>query len=105
MRILVLAAAVGLLSVPAFAQQTSVSPAPVDKPAAPAPVKPAKKAGLDDPNRIVCKREHVVGSNRPQKVCMTAAERDRLKDQSDQLTDPGRRSAGTAEDFKNGPGL
>jgi hypothetical protein len=70
-----------------WADQT---PAPSD-PAAPAPApdaKPAKpKSKMDDPDRIVCTREHVVGSNRPQKICMTVAERQRLKDIADQTTD------------------
>ncbi|NBB15766.1 hypothetical protein GVN21_10410 [Caulobacter sp. SLTY] len=87
----------------AVAQPTGVSPVQVAKPAAPKPIKPAKKSGLDDPDRIVCKREHVVGSNRPQKVCMTVADRERLKDQADQLTDPGRRTAGTPNDFSENP--
>ena len=30
-------------------------------------------------------RQHVVGSNRPQKVCMTVAERDRLRDATARL--------------------
>lgn len=80
---------------------TTVSPVEVDKPEAskPAPVEGIKKGSLNDPDRIVCKREHVVGSNRPQKVCMTVAQREQLKDQVEQLTDPGRRTAGTREDF------
>lgn len=95
MRIAVLAIAAMALAGPVMAQPAAATPAPATTP----------KKKIDDPNRIVCKREHVVGSNRPQKVCMTAADRERLKDQSEQLTDPGRRTAGTAEDFKNGPGL
>ncbi|HYE45113.1 MAG TPA: hypothetical protein VEA44_04990 [Caulobacter sp.] len=74
----------------AIAAMTIAGPA-LAQAGAGAPATPAKK--IDDPNRIVCKREHVVGSNRPQKVCMTAGERQRLKDQADQLTDPGRRTA------------
>jgi hypothetical protein len=95
MRLAVLAIAAMALAGPALAQPPAAAPAPA--------VTPKKK--IEDPNRIVCKREHVVGSNRPQKVCMTVADRERLKDQAEQLTDPGRRSAGTAEDFKNGPGM
>ncbi|NBB15767.1 hypothetical protein GVN21_10415 [Caulobacter sp. SLTY] len=97
MRIAVIAFAAVALATPVLAQSGAGAPAP-------APAATPKKK-IDDPNRIVCKREHVVGSNRPQKVCMTVADRERLKDQTDQLTDPGRRSAGTAEDFKNGPAL
>jgi hypothetical protein len=89
---------------PAIAQSppgTVVSPVQVDKPeeSKPAPVEGIKKGSLNDPDRIVCKREHVVGSNRPQKVCMTVAQRELLKDQAEQMTDPGRRTAGTKEDF------
>ena len=83
---------VGLLALgiaaPALAQPSTVAPVQVDKPAAEA----AKKKSFDDPDRIVCTREHVVGSNRPQKVCMTVAQRQRLKDQADKLTDPGNRT-------------
>lgn len=50
--------------------------APADTAPATAKPKPAK----DDPDRIVCVRQHVVGSNRPQKICMTVAERDRMRD-------------------------
>ncbi|HYE45112.1 MAG TPA: hypothetical protein VEA44_04985 [Caulobacter sp.] len=102
MRLFICGAVGALLASPALAQPT-VSPVQVDKPAAPAAIKPAKKSDLDDPNRIVCKREHVVGSNRPQKVCMTVGERERLKDQADLLTDPGRRTAGTPNDFSDNP--
>ncbi len=27
---------------------------------------------IDDPERVICRRERVVGSNRPQRTCMTA---------------------------------
>lgn len=30
-------------------------------------------------NRLICRREVAVGSNRPQRICMTLAERDRLR--------------------------
>lgn len=92
MRLALLAAAAVLaVASPSLAQTAT----PTASPAAP------KKGGMDDPNRIVCKKEHVVGSNRPQKVCMTVAERERLKDQADLLTDPGRRTPGTASDLKD----
>jgi hypothetical protein len=57
------------------APPTAEAPPPAPKP------KPAK----DGPDRIVCVRQHVVGSNRPQKVCMTVAERDRLRDATARL--------------------
>lgn len=81
MRLALIATAAVLLASPALAQVGS------------APLQDSDKKGIDDPNRIVCKREHVVGSNRPQKVCMTVAQRQRLKDQADRLTDPGNRTA------------
>jgi hypothetical protein len=46
---------------------------------------------------MVCRREHVVGSNRPKKVCMTVAQRAALKDTADRVFDPGRRTPGGAE--------
>ena len=99
-------ALVGLLAfgfvTPALAQSapgTVVSPVQVDKPEEPKPLVGVKPGALDDPDRIVCKREHVVGSNRPQKVCMTVAQRQLLKDKAELMSDPGRRTAGTKEDF------
>jgi hypothetical protein len=35
-----------------------------------------------DPNRIVCRREEVVGTHRPQKICMTKREWEVSNDQS-----------------------
>lgn len=83
--------ATGLVALAPVAQARDAAPAPAPAAApAAAPAKPAK----DDPNRIVCTREHVVGSNRPQKICMTVAQRDALKDSADRALDPTRRSAG-----------
>jgi uncharacterized protein YdeI (BOF family) len=84
MRIAFAAAALVLIASPALAQ--AGGSAPLADPA-------AKKKAFEDPNRIVCTREHVVGSNRPQKVCMTVAQRQRLKDDADRITDPGNRTA------------
>ncbi|MFN4297015.1 MAG: hypothetical protein ACK4FB_09240 [Brevundimonas sp.] len=36
----------------------------------------------EDADRMICRREHVVGSNRPQRVCMTRAQWDAIRDQS-----------------------
>jgi len=72
--VVVLAAGLGAPGLAAWAAE--------ETPPAPPPAEPVvAAAGLDrnDPNRIVCTREHVVGSNRPQKVCMTAAQRDALR--------------------------
>ena len=90
MRLALIATAAVLLASPALAQVGGA-----------APLQDPDKKPVDDPNRIVCKREHVVGSNRPQKVCMTVAQRQRLKDDADRMTDPGNRTAGTATDFKD----
>jgi hypothetical protein len=60
---------------------------PAPSPSAPAAPAAKPKVDMNDPNRIVCTREHVVGSNRPQKVCMTVAERQRLKDRADRDMD------------------
>jgi hypothetical protein len=90
MRLALIATAAVLLASPALAQVGGA-----------APLQDPDKKPVDDPNRIVCKREHVVGSNRPQKVCMTVAQRQRLKDDADRMTDPGNRTAGTAADFKD----
>ena len=95
MRTALIAAALLLVASPALAQ--AGSSAPLVDPA-------AKKKAMDDPNRIVCTREHVVGSNRPQKICMTVAQRQRLKDDADKLTDPGNRTAGSADDFRGQQG-
>jgi hypothetical protein len=81
---------------PSPADGTVVSPVQVDKPRPPEPV---TVDPMKDPKRIVCKREHVVGSNRPQKTCMSAQRRQELKDQADRVLDPTNRTAGTPEDF------
>ena len=42
-------------------------------------------APAEEPNereRMVCRRERVVGSNRPQRICMTQAQWDATRDQS-----------------------
>jgi len=74
--VLATAIAASFVAAPVFATETAPKAGDV---ATSATVKDGKPAE-EDPNRIVCKREHVVGSNRPQKVCMTVAERERLKD-------------------------
>ena len=40
-----------------------------------------------DPNKMVCTREHVVGSNRPEKVCLTARQRLELAERSKEQLD------------------
>lgn len=87
---LVVAAGLAAAAPVAHAREDAPAPAPTTAPAPPTPATPAK----DDPNRMVCTREHVVGSNRPQKVCMTVAQRQALKDSADRSLDPTRRRAG-----------
>ena len=80
---LAFAVAAGLVAIAPLAQARDAVPAPTT---APAPAKPAK----DDPNRMICTREHVVGSNRPQKICMTVAQRDAAKAAADRALDSSR---------------
>jgi hypothetical protein len=94
-RVAVLAIATALLSIagaPAFAADAQ---SPADAPTA----KPAKK--MDDPSRVICTREHVVGSNRPQKVCMTVAQREELRDAARRTMDDSRK--GTGEGLNSNP--
>ena len=79
---------------------TVVSPVQIEKPRPPEPV---TADTMKDPKRLICKREHVVGSNRPQKICMTAQRRQELKDQADRVLDPTTRTAGTRNDFSANP--
>lgn len=37
---------------------------------------------MNDPERVICRRERVVGTNRPQRVCMTAREWEVVRDAS-----------------------
>ena len=39
-------------------------------------------AATDPDDKVTCRREHVVGSNRPEKVCMTARMRRELQERS-----------------------
>lgn len=96
MRTALIAAALVCFVTPVLAATPAATPAPA--------ADTAKKSEKDDPNRIVCKRQHVVGSNRPQKVCMTVAERDRLQEQSQRITDESRRSGVSRDNNGNLPG-
>jgi hypothetical protein len=68
------------------ASQTTAPPtAPAQAPVATTlpPVSVTGAAPAADPaDRIVCRREHVMGSNRPQRVCMTVRQRDLEREQS-----------------------
>jgi len=72
--------ALATAALPAGAAGDPAAAPPIETPAEAPPPAPKPKPAKDDPDRIVCVRQHVVGSNRPQKVCMTIAERDRLRD-------------------------
>ena len=74
--------AFAVLAMPAAAVEST---APGEAPAETAPPAPKAKPSKDDPDRIVCVRERVLGSNRPHKVCMTVAERDRMRDAARRL--------------------
>ncbi|MDH4384725.1 MAG: hypothetical protein QE280_04710 [Caulobacter sp.] len=100
---MILAASASLLLLAGAAQSGDASPAAPPAPAVSTPPAPAKP-GIDDPNRLICKREHVVGSNRPQKICMTAAERQRLKDKADDFLDPTRSTPGEADALRSSQG-
>jgi hypothetical protein len=62
-----LAVLAALLSVPALA----ADPPPQAPPAKAAPAPASKTGTADDPNKQVCERRHVVGSNIEEKVCKT----------------------------------
>ncbi|KAK0351134.1 hypothetical protein LTR94_026199, partial [Friedmanniomyces endolithicus] len=59
--------------------QTAAQPAPSAPEPAAAPAAPTE--------RVVCRRERVVGSNRPQRICMTQGQRERQSDESRQMMD------------------
>ncbi len=48
---------------------------------------PAQQATAtqEDPQRLVCRTESVVGSNRRRRVCLTAAERDAMRNHSREI--------------------
>jgi pyruvate/2-oxoglutarate dehydrogenase complex dihydrolipoamide acyltransferase (E2) component len=77
-----------------FALALSVQQAPQTPPTgSSAPEAPAAAAAQtpapaeDSEDRIVCRREHVVGSNRRQQVCMTVRQRAELRDESRRQAD------------------
>lgn len=97
--VVVLGLAAGLSApVAAYAADSANSTPPASAPSAPA--KPAQ----DDPDRIVCTREHVVGSNRPKKVCMTVAQREEYRDQTRRTMDESRRGPGSKGVMNGGDG-
>ena len=79
----------------------SAPPPPSEAPAAAAAAAPPP----EPEDRIVCHREHIVGSNRRQRVCRTVRERARIRDQSqDELrrASPGTGAAESLPPGRNG---
>lgn len=77
-----------------FALALSVQQAPQtptaqsSAPEAPNAAAAQTEATAEDPEeRVVCRREHVVGSNRRQQVCMTVRQRAQLRDESRRQAD------------------
>lgn len=46
---------------------------------------------IDDPERVICRRERVVGTNRPQRTCMTARQWDAAREASREALDKAER--------------
>lgn len=70
-------------------QQASSTPAETPEVATPvAPVvvtanaNTGAQASADPRDRVVCRREHVLGSNRPQRICQTQRQWEAQRDQS-----------------------
>lgn len=79
--------------------QASAQPAAPEAPAMTAEERAAaeREAELD---RVVCRREHVVGSNRPQRICMTVREWEHERDRSQEALRDDRFQTGSGR----GPG-
>lgn len=88
----------------AWADDATAPAAPAAPPAPATATAPPAPLAKDDPNRIVCTREHVVGSNRPQKICMTVAERDRQRELAKRGMDESRRGSGASKTDVGSPG-
>lgn len=69
-----------------------------------APVAPTPSISepTNEDNRIVCRRERVVGSNRPQKICLTRQQWQEQRDNSRQMMD--RTSPGRGEELPSNRG-
>jgi len=71
----------------AFALASALLPQEAPQ-AAPAQTQPAPAAApAESPERVVCRREYVTGSNRPRRVCSTVREREEVRDSSQRLAD------------------
>ncbi len=75
-----------MTAVAALMASTQSTPA---EPAAPAPsAETAAAEGEENGNdRVVCRRERVLGSNRPQRICMTQSEWQHARDTSRETRD------------------
>lgn len=82
MRVLVVSALISIAMAGSAVAQTA---APADAAAAPAAAD--KKAEKKKDAGVVCRRERVVGSNRPVRVCTTASQRDVDKEAARTLLD------------------
>jgi hypothetical protein len=81
------------------AEPSASAPAPPSE----APAAAAAAAPAPEPeDRIVCHREHIVGSNRRQRVCMTVSERARIRDQSQDELRRASPGTGAAESLPTG---
>lgn len=78
----------------AFGMMLSLTIAQQPDPSPAAPVTSISEPSSNrDENRMVCRRERVVGSNRPQKICLTRQQWQEQRDNSRQMMDrtsPGR---------------
>lgn len=57
----------------------------------------------EEADRVICRREHVVGSNRPQRICMTRREWGALRDDARDNTE--RLNRGAPEVLQGRPGM
>ncbi len=71
----------------------------IQDPAAQAPAQPAVQMSEEERQRaeeeayldeVICRREHVVGSNRPQRICQTRRQWNHLRDESMERLSDGR---------------
>lgn len=66
--------------------QSAPAPSPQAEPAA-APSAAADTDTENDGDRVICRRERVLGSNRPQRICMTQTEWQYARDASRETRD------------------
>ena len=56
------------------------NPSQTEEATPPQAAQPEREA--DDGDRVICRREHVLGSNRPQRICMPKREWDAIREAS-----------------------